>query len=74
MSMNYHAIVANRDRVDRDLEIWARELPELDLPTEALVSRIWMLAKHFDSEPSDGRGPGPYTSGGRRRSPIPPSP
>lgn len=46
--MNYHAIVANRDRVDRDLEIWARELPELDLPTEALVSRIWMLAKHFE--------------------------
>ena len=36
-----------RDVVDEKLEIWARELPMLDLPTEGLVERIQKLARHL---------------------------
>jgi DNA-binding MarR family transcriptional regulator len=39
-----------RDVVDAQLEVIARELPGLDLPTEALVSRIWKLSGFFRDE------------------------
>jgi len=35
------------DSVDRMLEIWKRELPELDLATEGIVERIQKLTKHL---------------------------
>lgn len=35
------------DGVDRMLEIWKRELPDLDLDTEGIVERIQKLNKHF---------------------------
>jgi DNA-binding MarR family transcriptional regulator len=38
----------DRDVVDEKLEIWARELPLLDLPTEGLVERIQKLARHLN--------------------------
>jgi DNA-binding MarR family transcriptional regulator len=37
-----------RDVVDEKLDIWARELPALDLPTEALVERIQKLARYLN--------------------------
>lgn len=35
------------DSVDRMLEIWKKELPELDLATEGIVERIQKLNKHL---------------------------
>jgi DNA-binding MarR family transcriptional regulator len=35
------------DGVDRMLEIWKRELPDLDLATEGIVERIQKLTKHL---------------------------
>jgi DNA-binding MarR family transcriptional regulator len=36
------------DMVDRMLEVWKQELPELDLATEGIVERIQKLNKHLD--------------------------
>jgi DNA-binding MarR family transcriptional regulator len=36
------------DTVDRMLEVWKHELPELDLATEGIVERIQKLNKHLD--------------------------
>lgn len=35
------------DSIDRMLEIWKRELPDLDLATEGIVERIQKLNKHL---------------------------
>lgn len=35
------------DSVDRILEVWERELPDLDLLTEGIVERIQKLTKHL---------------------------
>ena len=37
-----------RDHLDGMLEIWSREIPDLDLATEGIVERIHILAKGFD--------------------------
>lgn len=37
------------DPVDASLEVWARELPDLDLETEGIVERIYKLERHIDS-------------------------
>jgi DNA-binding MarR family transcriptional regulator len=37
-----------QDVVDRMLEIWGRELPDLDLATEGIVERIQKLNKYLD--------------------------
>ena len=34
------------DTIDAILEVWARELPELDLDTEGIVERIQWLEHH----------------------------
>lgn len=39
---------AQRDIIDGKLEIWAAELPDLDLATEGIVERIQKLAHRFD--------------------------
>ena len=39
---------AQRDRLDEKLDVWKREIPELDIPTEGIVQRIQGLAKYFD--------------------------
>lgn len=36
------------DNVDAMLEVWARELPELDLATEGIVERIQKIARYLD--------------------------
>jgi len=36
------------DHVDRMLEVWKRELPELDLATEGIVERIQKLSRYLD--------------------------
>ena len=36
------------DEVDANLEVWARELPGLDLETEGVVERIYKLERHID--------------------------
>jgi len=36
------------DTVDANLEVWARELPELDLETEGIVERIHRLERFVD--------------------------
>ncbi len=36
------------DNVDAMLEIWKRELPDLDLATEGIVERIQKIARHLD--------------------------
>lgn len=36
------------DSVDANLEVWARELPELDLETEGIVERIHRLERFVD--------------------------
>jgi DNA-binding MarR family transcriptional regulator len=36
------------DPVDVNLEVWARELPDLDLETEGIVERIYKLERHID--------------------------
>ncbi len=35
------------DQVDASLEVWARELPDLDLETEGIVERIYKLERHI---------------------------
>lgn len=40
-------MVEQRDRLDEKLQIWKREIPELDVPTEGIVERIMTLAKYF---------------------------
>lgn len=37
------------DQVDANLEVWARELPDLDLETEGVVERIYKLERHVDA-------------------------
>lgn len=39
---------ATLDIVDRMLEVWKHELPDLDLATEGIVERIQKLNKHLD--------------------------
>jgi DNA-binding MarR family transcriptional regulator len=41
------------DQVDASLEVWARELPDLDLETEGIVERIYKLERHIDSTMRD---------------------
>lgn len=36
------------DRIDEMLDVWAREIPDLDPLTEGIVERIQILAKSFD--------------------------
>src|SRR4029450_7593588 len=35
------------DAIDKEIEIWAAQLPDLDLVTEGIVSRIWHLSKRL---------------------------
>jgi DNA-binding MarR family transcriptional regulator len=37
-----------QDNVDRMLEVWRRELPDLDLATEGIVERIQKINKYLD--------------------------
>lgn len=37
-----------RDRLDERLDVWKREIPNLDIPTEGIVERIQILARYFD--------------------------
>ena len=37
-----------RDELDSQLEVWAREIPNLEPVTEGIVERIHILAKAFD--------------------------
>jgi DNA-binding MarR family transcriptional regulator len=37
-----------QDNVDRMLEVWKRELPDLDLATEGIVERIQKINKYLD--------------------------
>ena len=37
-----------RDELDESLEVWAREIPNLEPVTEGIVERIHILAKAFD--------------------------
>jgi len=39
---------ATRDNVDRMLEVWKHELPDLDLATEGIVERIQKLNKYLE--------------------------
>jgi len=39
---------AERDELDDSLDVWAREIPDLDPVTEGVVERIQILAKGFD--------------------------
>lgn len=39
---------AQADHIDRMLEVWVRELPELDVATEGIVERIQKLAHRFN--------------------------
>ena len=41
--------VTEPDQVDASLEVWARELPDIDLETEGIVTRIWKLERHLDA-------------------------
>jgi DNA-binding MarR family transcriptional regulator len=36
-----------RDVIDEKLEVWLREIPDLDARTEGIVDRIWMLGKYL---------------------------
>jgi DNA-binding MarR family transcriptional regulator len=42
------AAATQQDVVDRMLEVWKRELPELDLATEGIVERIEKLDRYLD--------------------------
>jgi DNA-binding MarR family transcriptional regulator len=44
---------SSRDIVDDKLEIWEREIPELDVATEGIVERIQKLARAFDQSMDD---------------------
>lgn len=37
------------DQVDVNLEVWARELPDLDLETEGVIERIYKLERYVDA-------------------------
>jgi DNA-binding MarR family transcriptional regulator len=37
------------DQVDASLEVWGRELPDLDLEIEGIVERIYKLERHVDA-------------------------
>jgi DNA-binding MarR family transcriptional regulator len=37
------------DQVDANLEVWGRELPDLDLEIEGIVERIYKLERHVDA-------------------------
>ncbi len=39
---------AERDELDDSLDVWAREIPDLDPVTEGVVERIQILAREFD--------------------------
>lgn len=41
-------VAAEVDHIDTMLEIWKRELPDLDLATEGIVERIQKIARHLD--------------------------
>jgi DNA-binding MarR family transcriptional regulator len=43
------SVAAEPDQVDASLEVWARELPDLDLETEGIVERIHKLERHVDT-------------------------
>jgi DNA-binding MarR family transcriptional regulator len=36
------------DRLDAKLEVWKREIPDLDVPTEGIVERLHVLTRNFD--------------------------
>lgn len=36
------------DRLDERLQVWRREIPTLDIPTEGIVERIQFLARYLD--------------------------
>jgi DNA-binding MarR family transcriptional regulator len=36
------------DRLDARLDVWKREIPNLDIPTEGIVQRIGALARYLD--------------------------
>jgi len=38
----------DRDRLDDSLDIWAREIPDLDPLTEGIIERIQILARNFN--------------------------
>ena len=38
----------NRDALDESLEVWAREIPDLDPLTEGIIERIQILAYNFN--------------------------
>ena len=48
--MEDHPVTASlpHDSVDANLEVWARELPDLDLETEGIVERIHRLERFVD--------------------------
>ncbi len=39
-----------RDQLDDSLEVWAREIPDLDPVTEGIIERIQILAWNFNQE------------------------
>lgn len=44
---------AEIDRLDEKLQVWKREIPGLDVPTEGIVERIQILARYFDRSMDD---------------------
>jgi DNA-binding MarR family transcriptional regulator len=42
------ATATETDVIDERLEVWGRELPDLDLVTEGIVERLQTIAKHLD--------------------------
>ncbi|HTE66112.1 MAG TPA: MarR family transcriptional regulator [Candidatus Binatia bacterium] len=48
MKTKLTTIVDAPDAVDRMLDVWKRELPDLDLATEGIVERIQKLNKYLD--------------------------
>lgn len=43
----------SQDAVDRQLEVWKRELPQLDLLTEGVVERIQKLSRYLERSMND---------------------
>jgi DNA-binding MarR family transcriptional regulator len=46
-------VTAEPDTVDANLEVWARELPDLDLETEGIIERIHRLERFVDRAVQD---------------------
>ncbi len=46
--MTNRVATSRPDTVDTNLEVWARELPELDLETEGIIERIHRLERFVD--------------------------